>query len=50
MPVSKELQDVVELLGQYDEQYQRRAVKVVLAIVNNAEEDMALSHLSRAER
>jgi hypothetical protein len=50
MPVSKELQDVVELLGQYDESYQRRAIEAVLRIVNRAEEDVADSHLSKAER
>lgn len=50
MPVSKELQDVIELIAQYDEKYQREAVEAVLRVVNQAEQDIADSHMTKEER
>lgn len=50
MPVIPELRDLVELLGEYDESYQRWAIRHVLTVVNQAEQDVADSSLSREER
>lgn len=50
MPVIKELQDIVDLLGEYDRKYQEKAVRDLLSLVETAEEDIADSHLSDRER
>lgn len=50
MPAIKELQDVVDLLGQYDEFYQRMAIKDLIMHVEHAEQDIAVRHLTRLER
>jgi hypothetical protein len=50
MPVIAELQDIVDALGAYDRSYQERAVLYLLQILNHAEQDVADSHLTLAER
>jgi hypothetical protein len=42
--------DIVELLGEHDALYQRRAVETLARILDTAEEAMSESHLSFQER
>jgi hypothetical protein len=55
MPVIKELQDIVDLLGEHDEEHQRSAIKSLMYVLDAAdldaaEQDIADGDLSEAEQ
>ena len=50
MSYKKILQDLVDELSQYDEKFHQSAVKVLLPVLDNAEQDRADSQLSRKDR
>jgi hypothetical protein len=50
VPLIKELQDIVDALGDHDEQYQQRAITSLLRVLDAAEQDIADSHLTWEER